>query len=146
MNEAVMNTESTTVRQPRQLWLWWFRRLLLLLVLVILAFFSLSSVIVGIKGGFVPRHVYSVSSPDGRTTLIVTKRVTFPANEIFDPAIIVTVQLLDVASGRVIDSTKLELEEDSDLHEPHVEWTRESARVTGMDDRYEWAFTLKRKA
>ena len=144
-----MKTDSTIPTRERRLRSWLFRSLPLLPVYVVLAcviltFLFPATVQVGITGGFFPRQIYSIPSPDGRTTLIVTQRAMFPLDELFDPASVVTVEIRDVASGRVLDSIRLELVEDSDLGKPNVEWTPEAARVTEIDHNSKRTFTLNR--
>jgi hypothetical protein len=141
-----MKPTAERIGEPRKLRRWLVRGLLILLAFVVVAFFYLSSVLVAIEGGFLSKQVYSIPSPDGRAILIVTKRVIFPANDFVDPSTVVTVQLRDTATGRVLDSTKLELVEDSDLREPHIEWTPNAAHVSGVDQRHERSFTLDRNA
>jgi hypothetical protein len=136
-------TEVQAAHHPYKRWTRLARGLLLVGALPVVAFIFLPTILVGLSGGFSPSLVLSKTSPDERANLIVTKRVIIPANEMVDPSVLVEVQLQDT-SGRVLDSASLELLEDSDLQEPHVEWTPEAAHVTGIDRRNERVLTLLR--
>lgn len=137
MPDAQTSSTSDKLRFSR------IARLLLLSVALLVGFIYLPTIIVGLSGGFSPSLVYSYLSPDERGNLIVTKRVIFPANEMADPSILVKVQLQDYASGRVLDSTSLELLEDSDLQEPQLDWMPGEVRISGLDRRNERALALR---
>ncbi len=104
-----------------------------LLVVVGAVICMLPSVIVGCEGGFFSKQVYSAHSPDGRSRLIINKRAAFPANEFIDPAIVVTMEVRDGHTGRLLDSTQVELIEDSNLRDPVVEWTKAAVRISDID-------------
>jgi hypothetical protein len=93
----------------------------------------LPTVIVALEGGFRAKSVLSIPSPDGRTRLVVTKSVSFPANEWVDPSIRVRAQLQDTASRRALISRSAELFEDSDFSTPTVHWNSNEVRITGFD-------------
>lgn len=99
-----------------------------------------------VEGGFTPKQVYAFTAPDGGSTLVVTKRVAFPASELVDPAIVVTIELRETHTNRVIGREQLTLVEDSDLQEPSVEWTQEVVRLKKIDSRYESNITVPRNA
>ena len=93
-------------------------------------FLLLPTLIIALEGGFRSKAVLSVPSPDGRTRLIVTKTVAFPANEWVDPSILVRAQLQDTASRRVLASRSAKLFEDSDYSTPAIQWNSNQVLIT----------------
>ncbi len=122
-------------KRSSRLW-WWVGAVLLLPVLLVFADLYGPSVLLGFQGGFRRKESFSYRSPDGSNSLILSRRFAFPANELFDPATLLFFEVRDASTGRLIDSTQLELEEESDLREPDVTWKPGSVRVTGMDERH----------
>ncbi len=95
-------------------------------------------------GGFTPQQVYSLPSPDSSSQIVVTKRVAFPADEYVEPSMVVTMELRETLTGRVIGRKRVTIEEDSDLKKPVIHWTTDVIHVTGFDSRTERTFTFER--
>lgn len=82
-----------------------------------------------------PEAVQRYRSPAGEFEVVVWKRLAWPPNEIFDPAMVLDVELCRSDSGARLGGERLELVEDSDLDEAHVSWERDVVVITGLDDR-----------
>ena len=83
-------------------------------------------------GSFRYRKVYQYTSPNTDHTLIISKRVAFPATEMVDPAIIVKLEL----SGHTPACRKIRLEEDSDLIiPPSIIWNSSGVVITNLSTR-----------
>ena len=141
-----MDEASTSKPRARRLVRWLLIAFVALPFLVIGCCYAVSSGVALAEGGFTPKQVYSFAAPDGHSILAVTKRIAFPANEFVDPSIVVTVEIREARTNRVIARERLTLEEDSDLREPTVEWTPDVVRLRGIDSRYARIITIPRNA
>jgi len=99
--------------------------------------------LIGSEVGFGNREVFSERSGDGTLQVSVMKRVAFPGLRWVDPAIVVTLQLRDVSTGKTMDSVRLSLLEDSDFNTPVVHWQNGGAQVTDFDSRLKQTVSLK---
>ena len=80
------------------------------------------------------QRTYWSRSPDDMRMITVTKRVRFPANRSFDPAVTVRVTLIDSSSDRVLSERTLDLEHESDLGVPRFLWFIDAPpQVAGLD-------------
>ena len=141
MNEAPAKTPRT-----RRFIRYLLAGLVSLPLLLIGGCYAIFSAVAYVEGGFTPRQVYFILAPDSRSAIVVTKRIAFPASEFVDPSIIVTVELRESGSNRVLGRQRLILDEDSDLREPSLEWTSQAVRIREIDSRHERILTFNRNA
>lgn len=94
---------------------------------------------------FFDQPVYSTLSPDGSTEVVVYRRVDFPANEIIDPSITVTIKVRSRGPLVARDYVQFNLYEYSDLTEPNIEWVSDTMHISNIDNRQKHEFTLEYK-
>lgn len=94
---------------------------------------------------FFDQPVYSSLSPDGSTEVVVYRRVDFPANEIIDPSITVTIKVRNRGALIARDYVQFNLYEYSDLTEPTMEWVSDTVYIRNIDDRQKHEFALEYK-
>lgn len=100
-----------------------------------IAFFWLyPTVIFAFEGKLKTEEIASARSPDGRFAISISKRAAIPVNELFDPAIVVTVRLL-AGDERVLASQSVKLMEDSDLRAPAIRWSTNRVELLNFDQR-----------
>ena len=123
------------------------RTLLIVLLLVILGgvflFVVVPTGIIASEGGFRARQVFVERSSDGQLEVSVAKRVSFPAYDWVDPSVIIVFQLREVSTGKVLDSVRSSLVEDSDFTTPVVHWHSVGADVTAFDSRLKQSASLR---
>jgi hypothetical protein len=71
-----------------------------------------------VSGGFSTAELLISTSPDARYRLVVSTRLTFPANDILDPEAFVDIDLFDVHAGKSVDGLQLTIMERSDVGDP----------------------------
>jgi hypothetical protein len=123
-----------------------FRRWLLLVIgnilLAVLCMLALPTVTWWVGGGFTPQTMFQSTSPDGRHRIAVATRIAFPANEFFDPSIMVDISLSNPMNGEVLDSVSVELFERSDFGNPTADWTADTVTLRDIYNRRGLTLTM----
>lgn len=80
-----------------------------------------------------PVQMFRNISSDGRFEITTSSRVALPANEVMDPAVIASITLREVATGKKLETQEARLEEESNLQDPLVIWSDRVIRVSQFD-------------
>lgn len=94
-------------------------------------------------GGYSVRELLTSTSPDGRYRAVVSTRFTFPATELLDPELLVTVKLSDLHTGDQVDGVQLILMEESDMGQPRAEWSGKEVRISGLEEGHAISAVLR---
>lgn len=101
-------------------------------LVLLLCFAALPTVVQWSIGGYVPRQLFSSTSPDGRYRVDGVVRVDFPANEMLDPSGTLSITLWDSRSGKPLDSLSLGFYERDYVKKPTIAWEADG-RVQVLD-------------
>ena len=119
------------------------RNTTLVFVLLIVAFLALPSVVAVFSGGYSYESYHEEELPDNKGSIVLSKRLAFPVNELIDPSIVVKLQLFD-ESGDELDASYCELLEDSDISEttPCFEIAEDHVTITRISSRKKFKIDL----
>ena len=70
------------------------RNTTLVFVLLIVAFLALPSVVAVFSGGYSYESYHEEELPDNKGSIVLSKRLAFPVNELIDPSIVVSFSYL----------------------------------------------------
>lgn len=110
----------------------------------VLGIILLPSILLG-PSAFFNKPVYSSLSPDGSTEIVIYRKVSFPASEIIDPSITVTVEVKSPGALKARNYVQFNLYEFSDLTGPNIEWLPDTVRVSDIKYRKQYEFLLNYK-
>lgn len=132
-------TKELRRRLDRRWWTWFLAASLAMAVL----FLALPTLFWWSGGGFRERRVFDSTSPDGRFQVVVSSWVTFPANELWDPAIEVQATLHNVRTGLDVDYITVGLDEKGRLGSPVAEWLSDAVVIRRINPEHDLSVTLK---
>jgi hypothetical protein len=78
-------------------------------IIIVIAGYIIFTTVAFVDGGFTPREVYSFTSPDNLSRVVIAKRTAFPASEFVDPAIVVTIELREVRTDIILGLKELQI-------------------------------------
>jgi hypothetical protein len=100
------------------------------------------NIVLWTTGGFSREPLVVSESPDKRYRIAVSTRAAFPAFDPMMPALVVSVDLHEQNSGRLVEQFMFEID-DHDLGEPRVEWVGSEVRVSSLARRHDLSLTMK---
>lgn len=115
----------------------------ILTLFIIACAFSVPSADMLRQGRHKPVQLYRTISSDGSQEVTTSSRVAMPVFSVTDPAMIVTFNLRDISSGKILASQEVKMEKESALGNPLVMWSEDGVRVSAFDAHQERSVTLQ---
>lgn len=112
--------------------------------LLILGILAIPSIIIGFEGGFREKEVLNRGVSALNLQLVITKRVSFPANEWIDPSIKLRMELRELSTGQILDHAQIKLYEDSEYQDPLLSWSSQSVLISQFDKTSKQEVSLRR--